>query len=207
MASLQCSGRWEGVLERDSAAFQQLSCYRCCTLLRAHYIDVTTAKFTGVCFRQLHKRTWHLSPVLCPTDASQSTVSRLRFLGREATVSTHTYDWPETWWAWLCICWETSNRLQKPGVRSTDWFAGLIHQLNLLVIFFVFNICYVGSPSHCQQYSKPPPADPALLGKESTDRPAERGARQVWSQASMSLKQTNIWEWTHSSITYKHCAT
>lgn len=119
IVSPQCSGCWEGVLERDSAIFQQLSWYWWHRSLRAHYVDVSVAKFTGICFTQPQKRTWQLSPVLCPTNTSQNTVNRLRFLG-EAAVSTHICDWSETCWAWLCIRWGTSDMLQKLGGRGRD---------------------------------------------------------------------------------------
>lgn len=52
-------------------------CWWCCTLLRAHYGDVTTTKFTDV-FQQPGKRTQYLSPVLHPPGTSQSTEHRLR---------------------------------------------------------------------------------------------------------------------------------
>lgn len=57
----------------------------------------------------------------------------------------------------------------------------------------------MGSSSHRQWHNKPPLTDSALLSKESMEAQEGGGVRQVWNQASMSLKQTKILEWSHGS--------
>lgn len=66
----------KGLVRNNFWKTAELCCW-CCTLLRAHYSDITTTKFTDV-FQQPGKRTLHLSPVPHSPDKSQSTVHRLR---------------------------------------------------------------------------------------------------------------------------------
>lgn len=179
MASPRHLGCCGEILERDSAIFQQLLCYRCRMWCRAHYIDGTAAKFTGICFRQPWKKTWHLSPVLCPTDISHSVVSRpekqqfqhIPMTGQKPHGHCYVFAGRQV----------TSRKAmcQKQGL----WCAGVFHQLNLLVGFSFFIFAEWEAPATASGTASPLLQTQCLWCKA---KPSQAWSRPTYSNDHMA---------------------